>query len=183
MNLPWRQTWNQRNFVLNKPSTCYLLTQSPQQSWVGSNAYYHFATRKLRLREVKWLTPCHTELRFHTQDSARCSGALMPRGHQPQGRCRGELASPQRGPLTLVLLESLHHLLQGLYLPSLQQGGGRGAGLVASRAHRSPFRMGRACLKSLSHPGCSHHSDTSDEPFCGSTKLGEGCGAPPSAQH
>ena len=126
MNLPWRQTWNQRNFVLNKPSTCYLLTQSPQQSWVGSNAYYHFATRKLRLREVKWLTPCHTELRFHTQDSARCSGALMPRGHQPQGRCRGELASPQRGPLTLVLLESLHHLLQGLYLPSLQQGGGRG---------------------------------------------------------
>lgn len=57
--------------MLNKPSTCYLLTQSPQQSWVGSNAYYHFATRKLRLREVKWLTPCHTELRFHTQDSAR----------------------------------------------------------------------------------------------------------------
>lgn len=107
----------------------------------------------------------------------------MPRGHQPQGRCRGELASQQRGPLTLVLLKGLHHLFQGLYLPSLQQGGGRGAGLVASRAHGSPFWMGRARLKPLPHPGCSYHFCTSDEPFCDSTEVREGCGAPLGAQH
>lgn len=43
--------------------------------------------------------------------------------------------------------------------------------------------MGRARLKPLPHPGCSHRFCTSDEPFCDSTNGREGCGAPLGAQH
>lgn len=45
----------------------------------------------------------------------------MPRSHQPTGGAPGGLTSPPSAPLTLVLLEGLHHFLQGPYLPILQQ--------------------------------------------------------------
>lgn len=72
----------------------------------------------------------------------------MPRSHRPRGGAPGGLTGPPREPLTLVLLEGLHHFLQGPYLPILQQQDKEG------QADRSPFQTGRPkLLVSVGHWG------------------------------
>lgn len=90
----------------------------------------------------------------------------MPRVTSPRGGAGVSWPASREGLLPELLLKGLHHLFQGLYLPSLQQGGGRGErAWWLPEPMGSPFWMGRAGLKPLPHPGCSYHFCTSDEPF------------------